>query len=574
MRSFNSEDNRFAWFWFAGLFLLALRPIESFDTFWQLQSGKYIWQTGAFLYKDTFSVAAGVFRLEHCWLHDLVLYTLYSLGGYVLLGLLKPLIVAVCGFLLLRENLRRGELPLIVVPTLILCLYASHESWLVRPQLWTFLFGVVFLILLYRGREEGWRAWLWMAPVMLVWANMHAACIFGFALFAAFWVGELWRTARRQSSWRSLGVLTFCGALTFAAAFVNPYGSRIPLGQLQSHLNQTTVLTGSAPAGMMGNMEWLPPTFAQVPWFYVVMALWAGTILWRLLIRRIEAAELAYFLGFSYMGFSQIRHTTLVSMMAGFFLPLAIGELLVRYPRIADRAAGMGRRGWIPGLALLGVLVIGAAAQGSLGVGLKASAYPVAATDFLKERQLPGNLYNAYDWGGYLMWRLYPDTLVFVDGRSDSNEHFVASSQIENAWAGWSEALDTYGINTIITRTCYYDTGAPLGLIDGLVRHPRWSLVYRDEVAVVYLRRGEGIAPQEALAPTLAYETMLAEAQRLYSEDPRYRSPALLALGRASFHLQRFPQALGYYRQYLEIEPDNREARLATSILEARGIGQ
>jgi hypothetical protein len=565
------SDN-YLFFWTAAIFLLALRPIESFDTFWQLQSGKYIWQTGAFLYKDTFSVAAEVFRLEHCWLHDLVLYALYSLGGYVLLGLLKPLIVAACGYLLLRENLRRGGLPLVVLPVLTLCLYASHESWLLRPQLWTFLFGVVFMILLYRGREKGWRAWVWMAPVMLVWANMHAACIFGFALFAAFWVGELWKAARRQTSWRSLGSLTLCGLMTFGAAFVNPYGALIPLGQLRAHLNQTTVLTGSAPAGMMGNMEWLPPTFAQVPWFYLVMALWAGTILWRLLIRRMEVAEIAYFLGFSYMGFSQIRHTTLVSLLAGFFLPLAIGELLARFPRFRAWAAGLGRRGWIPGLALLGVLVIGAAAQGSLGVGLKVSEYPVAATDFLKEHQPPGNLYNAYDWGGYLMWRLYPDTLVFVDGRSDSNEHFVASSQIENAWDGWSEALDAYGINTIITRTCYYDTGAPLRLIDGLVRHPGWILVYRDEVAVVYVRRGEGISPPEALAPTLAYETMLAEAQRLYDEDPGYRSPALLALGRASFHLQRFSQALGYYRQYLETEPNNREARLATSILEARGI--
>lgn len=556
------------------IFFLSLRPIQAFDTFWQLQSGKYIWQTGAFLYQDTFSVAAEVFRLEHCWLHDLVLYALYSLGGYVLLGLLKPLIVAACGFLLLREILRRGGIPMVVLPVLILCLYASHESWLVRPQLWTFLFGVVFLILLYRGREQGWRAWVWMVPVMLVWANMHAACIFGFALFAAFWVGELWRIGRGQTSWRSLGALTLCGALTFGAAFVNPYGYRIPLDELIGHFNQVRVLTGSASAGMMGNMEWLPPTFAQVPWFYVVMTLWAATILWRLLIRRIDGAEIVYFLGFSYMGFSQIRHTTLVSLLAGFFLPLAFCELLGRFPRLYARAAGLGRRGWIPGLVLLGVLLLGAAAQGNLGVGLKASVYPVAATDFLKEHKLPGNLYNAYDWGGYLMWRLFPDTLVFVDGRSDSIEHFVASSRIENAWEGWSEALDAYRVNTIITRTCYYDTGEPLSLIDALVRHPGWSLVYRDEVAVIYVRRGEGLSPQKVLAPVLAYETMLAEAQRLYDEDPRYRSQALLAMGRASFHLQRFSQALDYYRNFLEIEPDNREARLATSILEARRIGQ
>jgi len=53
------------------IFLLAMKPIEAFDTFWQLQSGKYIWETGNFLYSDTFSLAKDSFRLEHCWLHDL-----------------------------------------------------------------------------------------------------------------------------------------------------------------------------------------------------------------------------------------------------------------------------------------------------------------------------------------------------------------------------------------------------------------------------------------------------------------------------------------------------------------------
>ena len=140
------------------LFLLALRPIESFDTFWQLQSGKYIWQTGQFIYQDTFSLASEVFRLEHCWLHDIILYVTYVTGGYPLLSLLKPIVVTLCGGLLMRWVLKRGADMVYALPVLTLCLVASADSWLIRPQLWTFLGGVLFLLLLYRGRENRWRS--------------------------------------------------------------------------------------------------------------------------------------------------------------------------------------------------------------------------------------------------------------------------------------------------------------------------------------------------------------------------------------------------------------------------------
>jgi tetratricopeptide (TPR) repeat protein len=550
------------------VFVIALRPIESFDTFWQLQSGKYIFQTGQFIYKDTFSLAADVFRLEHCWLHDVILYITYLSGGYTLLSLLKPFIIALCGGLLLRWALKRGVNAAWALPVLALCLFASVDSWLLRPQLWTFVLSLLYLRLLYLGRERALRAWLWLVPLMLIWANLHAACIFGFALIAAFWVGELWRALRGSTSWRSLGQLTGCALLTFGVAFINPYGYRIPLGQLLAHLNQLKVATGSAPSGMLGNMEWLPPSFAQVPWFYVVMALWAMTIVWRLWRRRMDVAELAFFAGFAYMGFSQIRHTTLVALLAAFFLPAAVQE-------IAAACGAERRAAWLrPALryASLGLLLVwlaAAVAQGRIGVGLKDFDYPLAAADFVLAQSPPGKLYNAYDWGGYLMWRLYPHYQVFVDGRSTSKKYFDASSQIENGWDGWSRTLDAEGVNLIITRTCFYDSGGPQALIDQLAREPRWALVFQDQTAVVYARRTPQtvrLIERFGMPNSDAYKTMLAEAKRLQNEG--YERPrSWLALGRAYAGLGQRQQALDAYRRFLDYAPDDREARRMVMLL-------
>ena len=547
--------------WMVLVFLIAMRPIEDFDTFWQMQSGKHIWQTKSFIYTDTFSLAADAFRLEHCWLSDLIFYFLYSLGGFVLLNLIKPLTILLCIWLLWRWNSRREVPTAISLPVLSLCLLASQPSWLERPQLWTFILAILYLHLLWQGRENGLRSWLWLVPLMVFWANLHAACIFGFALIGLFGVGEIVRAVLRQTPWNRVGELVLAGLLVLAASFINPYGYRIP-AMLFEFINLHDIELPT----MTGNMEWLPPTLAQVPLFYVVMTLWGLLLLVRL--RRVDPAEPIFFAAFLYMGLSMIRHTTLVSLLAGFFLPGAIWAIVMpRWQQVQPRRMIEASLRWGT-LTVIGILLASSGAHGELGLGLRQSQYPVAATDFVLRERLPTNLYNAYDWGGYLMWRLYPDYLVFVDGRQDSPELFLASNVIDEAQPGWQGILDHYRVNTLITRTCYFDTGGPLKLINVLSESLDWALVYRDEVAVVYVRRSAvdpGLLSFE-LRPQEAFFTMKAEAARLYADDP-VRSRALLSMGRAAARMGEVAEARRRYAEYLERMPGDPEARAALQLL-------
>lgn len=535
-------------------FLLALTPLQDFDTFWQLQSGKYMVETGSFIDRDVFSLAADVPRMEHCWLSDLIFYGLYSLGGYGLLGLIKPALIGLCAWLLFRwaDPGPQGERGLVAAVT-ALCLLASEPSWLERPQLWTFLFSLLYLRLLYRGRTEGLRAWGWLPVLMVPWANLHAGCVFGFVLAGIFGAGELVRVLKGAASWRSLGQLAAVGLSLPLAASINPYGYHIPLillGNISLH-------DVDLPS-MAGVMEWLPPSWEQVPLFYVVMGFWGASLLPR--VRRAEAGEWIFFAAFLYMGSSQIRHATLVPLLAGFFLAPAAVQL-----------AGSGARsGWLDGLfrwatvVALVLVFIQQGRSGNLGLGLKKDFYPVAAADFVLEKQLPGNLYNAYDWGGYLMWRLYPSYRVFLDGRSTSQEHFMASTLIDEARPGWQGQLERYGVNTILTRTCYDDTGGPLPLIDALATDPGWALVHADAVGLVFVRRS--LATAEPLPFAEVYRTQLAEAQRLYREDASRRR-ALLSQARALLKLGRAQPAREALGRFLDLEPTDRDGALLLSIL-------
>jgi hypothetical protein len=56
---------------------VAISEVHSFDVFWQLQSGRYIWESQSMIHSDLFTLAADVPRSEHTWLHSLILLGLY-----------------------------------------------------------------------------------------------------------------------------------------------------------------------------------------------------------------------------------------------------------------------------------------------------------------------------------------------------------------------------------------------------------------------------------------------------------------------------------------------------------------
>ena len=112
---------------------------------------------------------------------------------------------------------------------------------------------------------------------------------------------------------------------------------------------------------------------------------------------------------------------------------------------------------------------------------------PLGAVEFLHENELPGKMFNSYNWGGYLIWSLYPDTPVFVDGRTDlyalNSRVLEDYAQVHWVRPGWEQTLDKYEIGHIITERA--------GLLDViLAENEPWYPVYQDDLAVVYALTG------------------------------------------------------------------------------------
>ena len=111
------------------------------------------------------------------------------------------------------------------------------------------------------------------------------------------------------------------------------------------------------------------------------------------------------------------------------------------------------------------------------------STTPAAAVNAFLATGVHGNVFNSYNFGGYLIFRGIP---VMIDGRSDMYGDKMmedVSNAVRLTKAG---TLDTLLARHQITWTLLTPASAAVQLLDRL---PEWKRVYGDTIAVVHVRR-------------------------------------------------------------------------------------
>lgn len=111
-----------------------------------------------------------------------------------------------------------------------------------------------------------------------------------------------------------------------------------------------------------------------------------------------------------------------------------------------------------------------------------ASVFPARAADVVAQRRLSGPLYNDFEWGGYLAWRL-PNLPVSMDGRTNvhGDARIARSVATWNCLPGWDIDPELASARLVIGQTQQV-------LSSALKSDPKYQLVYRDATAVVFVK--------------------------------------------------------------------------------------
>jgi hypothetical protein len=495
----------------ATLFLLTrfTPDIHDSDAWWHLKTGQYLVQQHRLPMPDPFAWTTYLgkpvypeepmvrdFNLTHEWLAQALFYLAYAVGGFAGVVLFRAmLLTAICGVAAWIAYRRTGGFYRALMTALLVSAVAVRFNS-DRPFLFTFLFLAITIAVL----DEGRRLWL-LPPLFLVWANLHGGYFLGWSALGAYAADAFLRREPIASQKR----LWIISALCVAACGLNPNGFRALLVTLT--YNKSVLQTNL--------WEWQHTALWPLEMFGVVLFASAGALLWAR--GRARISDWLLFIAYTAAGIWAVRNVMLVGILG----PVLIASYLPwkrPLPAAAQFAAA---------LALLGGTVYGIASGQAFQLRAADWAYPKGASDFLLQHHVSGRLLNSYAFGGYLIWRLWPEQKVFVDGRAlNEGVYLDYRRMVGNADATGGKSseqlLRDYGIDIILMEGFEAASGTPY-LLPAALSDPsqkEWKLVYQDSQAVIFMRQPPaGVQP---LNPLLALSSMEAQCTLHLEHDPAH----------------------------------------------------
>jgi len=467
-----------------GLFTMAARSVTDPDVWWHLRTGQLIVQTHAVFHTDPYSFTRfGQPWIDHEWLSQVLIFALYRLAGWG--GLIAGFGAVVAGAFLL-VFLRCPGRPYVAGVITLLGAFASAPSWGVRPQMLTLLLASVLLLILERSYQRPKLLW-WTPALMLLWVNLHAGYALGIGLMALFLVGDALDVAfgfeggpPSSARFRTLAlVIVVCAAVVA----LNPYGASMyayPLETLRSRAMQSYI------------GEWFSPDFHQSRYLPTLVMILATVALAALSPRRLRPREILLLSVTTYAGLRSVRHIPIYALIA---IPILSAMVLAW---LQERAVAR-RFEWkqtpltraktlLNAVLLAGFLVFLVARVRYVThrqAETEAKELPAGAVSFIAAQRPPAPILNHYNWGGYFIWRLYPEYHVYIDGRADLyGDAFMNDLATTYYLRGdsWRIPFATWRIRTVVLPP-----DAPL--VTALRALPDWETIYADNQAVILSKK-------------------------------------------------------------------------------------
>ncbi len=486
--------------------------------------------------------------LNGYWLSQVILYQAHSVFGNYGIIAFRVLVLISILFMVLRIGRRLGAEDPALIIVLVMTGFVSRRFTGERPQLFSFLLAPVVFYLLNdlkeaysaqriassEQQEEAYSvkrvasmgqqkeasgvqhntpytlhpsrlshnvtrcplppARYFLLPLtMLLWANLHRGFMMGTALIALFGVSETVRLYLKRGIDKPFLKGCLIMAVAISASFINPntYKPYLELIVFQASALQQRTSEYLSPVTLMLHRQYLVSY-----WLYLT----ASAIVFGLSSRRMDKTNLLIFVFLAALSLSAFRYIPFFVFVTAPYVALYLSDILKIPLPPNGRGEKKGTLYFARPISVLAALLVIAtfmfmlkSFDSTLGSALRhptmARRFPEKAASFIEEHHLPGRIFNHFNWGGYLIWRLYPERRVFIDGRALSLKAFSDYTEILWDKDKWKALLGYYGVRVIVMPRSNPLTGELYELINRLYEDPDWALVYSDDTAMVFLNR-------------------------------------------------------------------------------------
>jgi hypothetical protein len=380
------------------------------DNWWHVRVGLDMLKNHAVPHVDSYSYTfAGAPWIAKEWLGQILLALGYSAAGWG--GVLVVTILPVALTLFLMTWFLSATLkPTLAVALAFAAAFLMNGFFNARPFIFSFPIMVIWTEYLFRAARNDRAPSFWLLPLIWLWANLHGTFTFGFIIAAFAGLACLERVKLSQP--RLAGRWVLFGVACVLVSLVNPYGYHAILATF-------TVSSGNEAVPLI--QEWRP--FNAGSDHYQELALMliiAGLLLTRL---KIGWAHALLFLFTLHLFLTYTRFQYLMVLI----MPLVLAaEASGQFPVLSTQVWAGDVRDRLERLLLrhFRAICTGIAAAGIASVVAVAAlpATPSATTSaegalaFARANGLSGNVMNAYDFGGSL---IFHGIKTYIDGRTD-----------------------------------------------------------------------------------------------------------------------------------------------------------
>ncbi len=512
----------------AAVLVHGLRPIIDLDLWWHMRVGELLIAGEPSLDVDVFShTSAGRPWPWKDWGSAILFYGLWQLGGPAAIIGFKAILFAATAALLWRLlSTERGVPSSLALVVAAATLDAAAFRFTERAA--SISLVTLLLVLLLIERDRGGRRGLWWAiPLTVLNANLHRAALLLPVVLGAYAAACL--VERRLGRDRELRRPLLVAVGSGLGCLVTPYGIAIVTTTVALMGEHSPLITEWAP--VTPELVWAltPASFATMG----MLAVGTGLGQWR---RRpwdpwdLVLAAMAFGLGLSSM-----RHLPVLAILgAG---PAATGLAVAR-------KAWTGRLRGLIALAAAAVLLASLLGRPVAlpGRALAPAHFPERGVAFIRalpdELRPRGALLNEFGYGGFLIFHLWPEHRVYIDGRTDLVypaplvAHYLRCVREREAFAREAEERDLQWV--------FLDNVPQARARLHLDLDPAWVLVHASRRALVYVRRD---GPNAALARARGYRWIAAHD--------------LLGSAQSAFARGQGPAAITELTRMVEEDPEN-----------------
>lgn len=481
---------------FACIFIYHTYPLGLSDFWWHLNMGRWIWTNGGMPTDDPFlfsSVSPMDARAELILrgypLSQLLFFSTYALAGANALVILKGLLMTLFYGLLWNHFRRFGLHPitaLAIVGILPLLFFRFDE---LRPQAFSFIFTLLVLQLveLILAHERSGRPliryFVLLPAIMLLWANLHRGFIIGIGILFVFlfseWIAR--KTNRNPLSDKAFRRFLILAVVSAGIAFVNP----VDITATWASFTEVSGPFSKVIDEFLGTLRYFDFIGIKHMGYLVVATAVVPALALLLKWREISIAHLLLLASFLVAGIMSFRFSLLMVSMV-----LAI--VSVYFAR--DLNSWLAKAKGIPMILLwcisTGFLANSALSRTSLSITplasspLEAGVIPSTAVNYLVQSSPAGNVFNYFEYGGYLSWRLYPQK-IFIDQRNLSWDTY---EEYSHCWRGdYSAVFGKYRIGVVFYPVYERPSGKLSRLVGGLLNDKQWGVGYYDGRNIVFL---------------------------------------------------------------------------------------